>query len=111
MRHLLTGRTEFLLEQVDVPEAERYALRGAAFAVRERYPDAITNYKLAIGLRPKELGWHYELALTLWHAGKIEEAFLEARLCTLVDPGKSEYRALLDEIYRVRLNPAARSLK
>jgi tetratricopeptide (TPR) repeat protein len=111
VRRLLTGRAEALIEQVDLPEAEEHALRGAAFAIRERYPEAIANYKLALGLRPTEIGWRYELARVLQQAGRIEEAFLEARWCVLADPRKGEYRDLLEEINRTRLNPAVRSLK
>ncbi|MGD0896636.1 MAG: O-antigen ligase family protein [Thermoguttaceae bacterium] len=105
VRRLLTGRAEELIEQVDLPEAEKHALRGAACAMRECYPDAIANYRLAVRLRPREMGWHYGLALALWHSGSIEEASLEARWCALADPGKSEYRALVEEINRVRMKP------
>ena len=111
VRRLLAERAEALIERVDLPEAEKHALRGASLTIRERYPEAIANYQLAVELRPMEIGWHFELASVLLQEGRIEEAFLEARRCTLMDPGKAEYRVLLEEINRTRLNPAAKSLK
>ena len=69
----------------------------------ERYPEAIASYQLALGLRPDETGWRYELALAYWQSGKVEEAFVEARRCTLAVPGKAEYRDLLEKINKVRL--------
>jgi hypothetical protein len=106
VRRLLTERAETLIEQVDVSKADKYALHGAVFALRERFPEAI-----ALGIRPQEIGWRYELARALQQAGRIEEAFLEARWCVLADSGEGKYRDLLEEINRLRLNPAARSLK
>ena len=111
VRRLLTERADALIEQVHVSQADKYALHGAVFALRERYPEAIANYKLALGIRPQEIGWRYELARALQQAGRIEEAFLEARWCVLANSGEGKYRDLLEEINRLRLNPAAQSLK
>ena len=108
---LLTARAEELLDRVELPEAEKHALRGAVSAIRDATRKRSPAISLPSSLRPGETGWRYGLALAFWQAGKVEEAFVEARRCALAAPDKSEYRDLLEKINQRRLNPTGQEIK
>ena len=107
VRRLLVQRAEQLVERIGLPEEEQCHLRGAIFALQERYLEAIANYTRAVQLRFQEVGWRYELALLLRQQGRLEEARKQARLCARMDPDKRAYRTLLEEINHAQLTTAA----
>ena len=103
VRTMLIDRAELLVEQADMPEDERYYLRGAVLALKACYPEAIENYLRAVELRSREVTWRYELALALQHEGLLDEAHEQAKCCARMAPRHSTYRKLLEDIHEIRL--------
>jgi len=98
VHRLLVQRAEELMEQVDLPQDERYYLWGAIYELKGLYPQAIENYSRAVELRRQAIGWRYQLAQLLRHEGMIHQAHREAVRCAQANPHKREYRILLEEI-------------
>lgn len=103
IRGMLVNRAGALIEELDLPEDERYYLRGSLCTLKELYPEAIIDLSRATELRPYEAGWRYELAVLLKQEGRLDEAHEQAKTCARLDPNNNRYRELLIEVNYSRL--------
>jgi tetratricopeptide (TPR) repeat protein len=103
MRDAILERTTAAIEQLDLPDAERYYWRGRVAAIRQDRLAAIRDYVFAIELRPDEVQWRYELARLLLEHGFLEEARKQAGLCARQKPADASFQALEREINQLLL--------
>lgn len=70
------------LMDLDPNSFQVHVLMGETFAEEENYPDAISEWRLALAKRPDATGLHYAIGLANWYLLNFEEAereLLEAR--------------------------------
>ena len=103
VRGRLLDRAEELIPQTDLPEDERYRLRGSVCALKEDYPEAIENYARAVELRSHEVAWRYEFAILLQRQGLLDQAHQQAKWCARLAPRDDKYRRLLQELHETKL--------
>jgi len=64
-------------------------------------PDlAVTAYRSAISLQPRDVEMRLELSRLLQQCGRLKEASEEARICALLDPDRDDVKALIRELTR-----------
>ncbi len=100
VREVLGRRIESLLPAPEWDEAENMYYHGVARRMQHDWAGTIAGLSRAVELRPGEPRWHYELAVELRKAGRLEDALREAETAARLDPPSSGNRRLVEEIER-----------
>lgn len=101
-REAVLNRAAMLLDRQRREDGSWYHLRGEVERMLGRLTEAAANFQQAVELQPGNVAWRYELALLLVELGRVEEAHEQARWCIRHDPQRTEYRQLLQTIYRLK---------
>jgi tetratricopeptide (TPR) repeat protein len=103
MRHRLAQRASDALDGCDLSDAEKWHLRALALSTQQRYAEAIAYGERAVQMQPSHIPWRYELALLFKKEANLTKAHEHARVCATLDPSRSEYRRLLEEVNLARI--------
>jgi tetratricopeptide (TPR) repeat protein len=77
----------------------KHTKRGDEFAQKEKYKEAVIEYKNAVKAGPKDAALHYKLAKAALEAREFPTAYQELQKTVELDPGNYEAKAKLGEIY------------
>ncbi len=83
LRKWLLRDTEARLNQFELPDAERYFVRGEIERLCENDSIAVTYYNEALKLEKHQVKWRIQLARSLIKAGMFTQAGTELKICEL----------------------------
>jgi O-antigen ligase len=101
-------RLQSLVEQGNLPAAERHFFQGVALGLMERPDQAISEYLEAVQLDPRKTAWRYELAILLTQEGRTHEACEQFLVCIQMQPENAVYRTALQQIRGTSTTPRER---
>ena len=87
-----------MLHDLDPDSFQLHALMGEVYADEERYPEAIQEYRAALGKRPEATGIHYPIGIAYWVQNHLDEAQNEFLLALKEDPGNAMTNLYLGDI-------------
>jgi len=77
----------------------KHTKRGDEFAQKEKYKEAVIEYKNAVKAGPNDAGLHFKLAKAALEAREFPTAFQELQKTVELDPNNFEAQTKLGEIY------------
>lgn len=104
-RALLVARAKELVasRRGQLSEPEWHHFHAVAHELEGRAQESIASYLQALEADPFQIEWRLALAKLLEREGRIERAYEEAGLCTLLAPDRSDCRELLQKLNASRL--------
>ena len=103
IRKALLARAWQLLDQVNLPAAERSYWRAQIAAMRGATRLANDSYLEAVRGRPDQLTWRYDYARFLRKQGNLEAAIDQILMCVRMEPFNENYRSLLESMQEEQL--------
>lgn len=83
LRKWLLRDTEAKLKQFELPEAERYFIRGEIERLSDNNEIAVTYFNEALKLEKNQVKWRIQLVRSLIKAGQYTQAGTELKICEL----------------------------
>ena len=77
----------------------RHAKQGDGYVQKEKYKEAVIEYKNAVKAGPNDASLRFKLAKAAWEARDFPTAFQELRKAVELDPGNYEAQTKLGEFY------------
>jgi tetratricopeptide (TPR) repeat protein len=99
-RPFLARALPLLKARPGVPKAGDYYMYAKIHEAVDQPAEAVTAYRKALKLEPRQLGWHLELAQLLKNQGQLDESRRELQMILRLEPANVAARELLDAILR-----------
>jgi len=87
-----------MLHDLDPDSFQLHALMGEVYADEEHYPEAIREYRAALGKRPEGTGIHYAIGIAYWIQNQLTEAENEFLLALKEDSASVTTNLYLGDI-------------
>lgn len=97
-RHRLADVISQSLENLPLPESQRYYLQATVAEFRGDLADASAAFDKALMLEPSQAAWHYEYALVLAELEETGKALEHARQSAVLNPKGERYKHLEQQL-------------